>query len=71
MISVVQSKLQNICKSEKKNKRSPTLQGTTNTKPKFKVHKLGSNDNHFLEAVVNSVIISAGINLQVETYSGL
>lgn len=36
---------------------------------KFLVHDLGSNDNSFLDTVVQSVKGSAGINLRVEGYA--
>lgn len=53
----------------RKHSRRPALRGTNNTEPVFKVHDLRSNNNRFLEVVVNSVKVSAaGINLQVEVY---
>lgn len=53
----------------RKHSRRPVLRGTNNTEPVFKVHDLHSNNNRFLEVVVNSVKVSAaGINLQVEVY---
>lgn len=39
-----------------------------NKLPKFVVHDLGSNDNRFLDAVVKSVKVSAGMNLRLEGY---
>lgn len=36
--------------------------------PKFVVHELGSDDNRFLDTVVDSIKFSAGINLRAEGY---
>ena len=36
---------------------------------KFVVHNLQAKENRFLEVVVNSVTVSAGLNLRVEGYS--
>lgn len=41
-------------------KQRPILRDTNNTEPKFVIHDLGSNDNRFLEVVVDSVLFSAG-----------
>ena len=65
MIGTLQNQLSALC--EKKSPASGRAGcGTGNTDPKFVVHDLGSNDNRFLEAVVQSVKLS--INLRVETY---
>ena len=36
---------------------------------KFVVHNLQAKENRFLDTVVNSVTVSAGLNLRVEGYS--
>lgn len=67
MVSVLQNTVLGFV-DNRKGKKRPALRGTTNTDPKFIVHNLGSNNNRFLEAVIQSVKVSAGINLRVETY---
>lgn len=67
MISVLKNTVAGFTENRKHMKR-PALRGTTNTDPKFVIHDLGSNNNRFLEAVVKSVKVSAGINLRVEDY---
>ncbi|CAM9201664.1 unnamed protein product [Laminaria digitata] len=62
MISVLQN---NILILREKNSRK-SRRAKRSTEPKFVVHDLGSNDNRFLETVVQSVKLS--INLRVETY---
>ncbi|CAM9102277.1 unnamed protein product [Ectocarpus fasciculatus] len=49
---------------ERSHARRPPLKG----KPKFMVHDLGCQDHRFLDAVVESVKKSAGINLRIEGY---
>lgn len=65
MINVFRNKLVDY---QNARTRRPPLRGTSNVEPKFVVHDLGDNDARFLEAVVDSVRVSAGINLRVEAY---
>ena len=68
MISVLQNKVAGY-KEGRQHARRSALRGSQNTEPKFVVHDLGSNNNRFLEAVVESVKVSVGsINLRVEVY---
>ena len=68
MISILDNTVSDYTR-RRKHSRRPALRGTNNTQPVFKVHDLKSNNNRFLEVVVNSVKVSAaGINLQVEVY---
>lgn len=68
MISVLESNVVTFTEDPSHARRT-ALSGTHNTQPKFVVHDLGSNDNRFLEAVVNSVKVSVRtINLRVEAY---
>lgn len=81
MISVFKAKLAQLeknppaesrkkigAKSSNSKLKGAPLDGTKDHKRKFVVHDLGSNDNGFLDAVVQSVKWSAGINLMVESY---
>ena len=68
MIGVLQNKVAGY-KEGRQHSRRPALRGSQNTEPKFVVHDLGSNNNRFLDAVVESVKVSVGtINLRVEAY---
>lgn len=68
MISIFKNTVANHAASAK-HARRPSLRGTNNTEPKFLVHDLGSNNNRFLDTVVESVKVSAAaINLRVEAY---
>lgn len=49
--------------------RSTAAAKKKNHKAKFVVHNLEATENRFLEVVVNSVTVSAGLNLRVEGYS--
>lgn len=68
MMSVLKNTV-NDYTQRRKHARRPALRGTNNTEPQFVIHDLESNNNRFLEVVVDSVKVSAaGINLQVEVY---
>lgn len=69
MISVLQNKVVGF-KEGRQHSRRPALRGSSlDTEPKFVVHDLGSNNNQFLDAVVESVKVSVGaINLRCEAY---
>lgn len=56
-----------VLRAKNQKKSDEALPGSELVEPKYVVHELGSDDNRFLEAVVNSVRQS--LNLRMEEYS--
>ncbi|CBJ25694.1 ATP-binding region, ATPase-like [Ectocarpus siliculosus] len=68
MVDIFQSSVRQMAvKHERKSSPSPNSSNTN--RPKFVVHNLGSDDNSFVDTVVESVVGSTGINLRMEKYS--
>lgn len=50
-------------------KDASSAPATKKRRSKFVVHNLQAKESRFLDTVVNSVTVSAGLNLRVEGYS--
>ncbi|CAM9127088.1 unnamed protein product [Scytosiphon promiscuus] len=64
MVSIFQNTVRLMASNNEKK-----LSKREDSAPKFVVHNLGSDDNSFVDTVVGSVIVSAGINLRMEKYA--
>lgn len=63
MVDIFQSSVRQMAVRDEQNSSNK------NNRPKFVVHNLGSDDNSFVDTVVESVVGSASINLRMEKYS--